>query len=151
MPPTWAHSTDWKAYLLKYKTRWAICLCYSTWMAVPKYPCCREISSHFHSIFICMQCIPPCSCINNVLQHKQCFSLWCSCDIFLWISYIHSHSSFCWAREDELPKSHVLQKPLSPPAIPALLAGEDSHVVFEGSFARSIHPSFPLLKISDAS
>ena len=151
MSLTWAHSTDWKAHLLKYKTRPAICLCYSTWTSVPKYPCYREISSHFHPIFICVQCIPPCSCVNSVLQHKQCFPLWCSCDVFLRISYILSHSSFCWAKEAELPKSHLTQEALSPPAIPALLAGEDAHTIFAGSFASSIDPSLPLLIIPGTS
>lgn len=146
---TWAHSIDWKAHLLKYKTRPAICLCYSIWMSVPKYPCYREISSHFHPIFICVQCIPPCSCLNSVLQHSV--SLWCSCDVLLQISYIPSQSSFCWAKEVELPKSHLTQQALSPPAIPVLLGGEDSHKVFAGSFASSIDPSLPLLKIPGTS
>lgn len=146
MSLTWAHSTDWKAHLLKHKTRPAMCLCYSTWMSVLKYLCCREISSHFHPLFIHMQIILPCSCINSVLQCKQCFPLWYSCDIFLWISYIPPQSSFCWAKEVEQPKSHLTWAALAPPAMPALLAGEDSCTVFAGSFATSIAPSLPLLK-----
>lgn len=65
MSLTWAHSTDWKAHLLKYKTRPAICLSFSVWMSVQKYPLQRS----FHSF-------PPNICMRTVysylLLHEQC-------------------------------------------------------------------------------
>lgn len=46
------------------------------------------------------------------------------------ISLLTLHSAEL--RRLELPRSHLTQEALTPPAIPALLAREDSHAVFAG-------------------